>query len=255
MENSVAPVVDYASPSTGKLFDPKAVTLATFLGSPICGGIVLAMNYRQLGRNASANKAVVLSLLGTIVLFAIGMVVPDKTPKPLLYLPPILAMAAIAKALQGQIFEEHKRLGGAVRSLWAAAGIGLVGLVVIVGIVIAVVYGTTKSPGTRLVVGTKDEIFYSGTATASEAKALGDTLKTLEFFTDRGVSVVLSKGGAGTSVSFVVSDGAWDRPENVKAFESIGRAIAPQLGGFPLTVKLMTAELTVKKEILVSGPN
>ncbi len=112
--------------------------------------------------------------------------------------------------------------------------------------------GCSCSIGTQSVtIGAKDEVRYSGTATAAEAKALGDNLKTQGYLQDQGVTVVLAKGTDGSAVGFVVQEGAWDNDDNVAVFEQMTRAAAPTVGGLPIKLQLMNSKLEVKKEGVV----
>ena len=94
-----------------------------------------------------------------------------------------------------------------------------------------------------------DEVRYSGTATEQDAKALADSLKTIGYLQNRGVTVLLSKGGSGTMVGFAVQDGAWNNDETVATFGRIGQAIAPAVGGAPLKVRMLNTKLEKQKEI------
>jgi len=111
---------------------------------------------------------------------------------------------------------------------------------------------------TRVIVGTRDEVYYYHAATPEDARALGTALQKTGFLNDRGTTVLLSKGTDGTLVSFVLNDGAWDHPDTVYTFEEIGRRIATSVGGFPIKVRLIDShrilhkELTVGKEIIGS---
>jgi hypothetical protein len=108
------------------------------------------------------------------------------------------------------------------------------------------------STGTsKVTIGTKDEVRYSGTATEQQAKALGDSLKTQGYLQDQGVTVVLAKGAGGTTISFVVQDGFWDKDEIYPAFEQMVRTAAPVVGGFPIKLQYMNTKLEVKKETVV----
>jgi hypothetical protein len=108
--------------------------------------------------------------------------------------------------------------------------------------------------GPRVLIGTKDEVRYKGTATEQEAKALGEALKAEGVFTDRGVTVVLSKGSDATVISFVVKEGLWDDFTYVSGLEQVTRAVAPSVGGLPVKLRLVTAELDTKKELVVHAP-
>jgi hypothetical protein len=100
---------------------------------------------------------------------------------------------------------------------------------------------------TGVVIGTKDEVYYSGSATKDEAQALGNALKTIGYFTDKGADVFLAKGTGGTIVSFVVEDGTWNDPAKVTDFAKIVRGEASTVGGLPITLRLLNTSDTVEK--------
>ncbi len=248
-----APMVPsyYADPPQYKLHQPGGATLATFLGSPVAGAIVLALNFHKLGRSSAAIVSVILGLLATILLIVLALVLPEKTPHLLFLIPQIAVMAVLAKSLQGPAVDRHKALGGKIASMWVSAGIGLIGLVIFGSAIVAYVMLSAPNLGTKIVIGTKDEVYYKGAATAQDAQSLAQVLKTTGFFTDRGVSVALSKGPEGTIVSFVVQDGAWNDRSVAAEFDTIGRTIAPAVGGLPITIRLMNNATETKKEIVV----
>ena len=85
----------------------------------------------------------------------------------------------------------------------------------------------------KVTIGTRDDVYYSRSVTEKEARGLGEKLKDIGYFTDRGVTVFLAKDSSGTVVSFAVKDGAWEQPEMVLAFEQIGGSVARLLGESP----------------------
>jgi hypothetical protein len=99
----------------------------------------------------------------------------------------------------------------------------------------------------KLSVG-KDDVYYLGTATESQAQALSEVLKSTDFFSGKGADVFLSKQSDGTSLSFVVGDGVWDDAALVASFEKIARQAAPAVGGLPLRLRLENTTLDVKKD-------
>jgi hypothetical protein len=102
----------------------------------------------------------------------------------------------------------------------------------------------------KTVIGTLDEVYYFGTATEVEAKALGQALQTAGFFHDKGFSVLLYKG-EGTVLAFVVKEGFWEAPENVAMFDKVTRQVAPSVGGLPITLRLVNNSIDTKKEVTV----
>jgi len=52
-------------------------------------------------------------------------------------------------------------------------------------------------------------------------------------------------------VSFVLSQGAWNRPDAISNFGEIGRRIAASVGGFPFKVRLVDEKLAVQRDLAV----
>jgi hypothetical protein len=102
----------------------------------------------------------------------------------------------------------------------------------------------------KAVIGVRDEVYYFGAATKADAEALGAVLKAAGYFTGEGASVELTKDG-GSSISFVVSDGAWERPQIVSAFERLVRRSAPSVGGLPITLRLLNPNMEPEREAAV----
>jgi hypothetical protein len=90
-----------------------------------------------------------------------------------------------------------------------------------------------------LVGGIKDQVIYSGLATKAEATALGNVLKSDEYFSDRGSSVLLNKGIGSTTISFAVQNGIWNQEGMLSSFEELAREVAPTVGGLPIQVHLI----------------
>jgi hypothetical protein len=134
-----------------------------------------------------------------------------------------------------------ERRGRSVRT-WASVILLLVSLVLIASAIIV------KMTATKVTIGSKDEVRYSGTATKEQALALGQALKTAGYFTDAGVTVLLNKSASGAIISFVVKPAGWTEWGKVAAFEQMGRDMAPSVGGLPLKVRLVDDDVNMKKE-------
>lgn len=99
-------------------------------------------------------------------------------------------------------------------------------------------------------VGSRDEIYYLGSATKDDAEALGRALRVAGYLQDLGVSVTASKG-EGTAIGFVVGEGVWQQPEAVVRFANLARQVAPSIGGLPIQVRLLSPEMEIKAEVSV----
>ena len=228
------------------LFNADAAALATFLGTPLAGAILMAVNYRRLGKGGSAAAVLAAGLLLAAVALFLALALPQGAGAGIA-LAFLFAVKGAAKALQGTAVAQHVAQGGKLGSRWIAAGLGISILAIVVGGYL--LYDSAANP--KVKVGAKDEIYYSGTATKEEATTLGQTLKGIGFLADRGASIFISKGKDGTVVSFVVKEGTWNDPQSISSFEEIGRQIAPSVGGFPIKVRLINPEKVVKKELSV----
>ena len=135
-------------------------------------------------------------------------------------------------------------------SKWLAAGIGILFLATVAALGLEILR-KSKSSMPKVTIGANDEVYYSRAATQADALALGHALQNTGFFAGRGASVLLSKGGGGTVVSFVLNEGAWNHAEGVAGFEEIGRRIATSIGGFPIRIHLVDSRWNVRKSLAV----
>ena len=103
----------------------------------------------------------------------------------------------------------------------------------------------------RVTIGKNDEVYYYRRATREDALALGQALRRIGFFNDRGSSVLLWMGGGPTVISVAVGDGDWNRRDVVSNFTEIGRRVAYAVGGFPIQVHLVDAQRVVHRKMNV----
>jgi hypothetical protein len=124
-----------------KLYSVGAIVLATFLGTPMAGGAIMALNYKRLGRPTAALHTLGWTTLATAMILAAGMMVPDEVhiPSGALVVPQIFVMYYLAKSLQGPLIEAHRRNSGRLASSWGAAGIGILAAIIVVVAIVAVV--------------------------------------------------------------------------------------------------------------------
>ncbi len=113
------------------LYAPNLVGLATFLGSPFGGSVIMAINEHRVGRTSAAVKTLVAGFVGTGLLFALAMLLPASVPRFPVSVGPLLLMTFLAKSRQDAFVRQHQAMGGKRGSGWAAAGIGLLSSVVV----------------------------------------------------------------------------------------------------------------------------
>ncbi len=99
-------------------------------------------------------------------------------------------------------------------------------------------------------VGMRDTVYYYGSATQEDARMLGQSLRTAGAMRDTGMTVVLAKGDV-TTLSFVVHQTPWERPEAVSAFEALTRQVAPAVGGLPVRLRFLDTTGRSRKEVSI----
>jgi hypothetical protein len=234
------------------LFDSASVALATFFGTPVAGATLMAVNDKRTGRAGRGVATVLVVLLVTALVIFLGWNIPQGFSSVIAVVL-IIAMQRIAARMQGASVSDHQQRGGRLASKWAAFGVGMAYLTAIFAVVFVAVFIPTYKidHGPKVVIGAKDEVFYTGAATQADAKALGETLKASGYFADNGVTVLLDKQANGAIVSFVVKEGIWDKPDMIASFDEMGREVAPPLGGFPIQVRLINKNREIKNETTV----
>lgn len=224
------------------LYTVKGVTWATFFGSPLAGGIVMAINYGRLGLHDAQRKAIVWSVLGTLVLCGILLLIPEDLPIPnsVFYLPQIALMYGIAHSLQGPVIDLHRKRGGVLVSVWRAIGIGCICLIGIAGSVLGVVFAIESyQRGTVINFNVNDDVYYSGQATEQDALLLGKFLTEYGYFGDlSGASVQIKTSSDRYAISFVLIENAWEEAEVIRYYEILGNDLANAHFGRPLTIHL-----------------
>ena len=106
------------------LHSPAAVAWATALGSPVAGGIVLALNYWKWGQKGLAATVIVAGLVATGILFWLAWVVPEAVPVAAFLVPQVIGGYFLAQSLQGRRLDAHIVSGGKKASNWIGAASG-----------------------------------------------------------------------------------------------------------------------------------
>ncbi len=95
--------------AAGNLFSVGQITLATFLGMPIAGCLLLARNYRELGNGGAAWQSLAAGIASTILLLLIAFWLPENFPNMALPVAYCFGMRQLVNYLQGSEIANRRR--------------------------------------------------------------------------------------------------------------------------------------------------
>jgi hypothetical protein len=223
---------------TYKLYSGGQMGLATFLGGPLAGCWLLARNFKRLQRPRAARLAIGLGVVWMAALFAMALMVAFFGR--LFGLFSIGLMIMLAYKTQGDAFLSHTRRGGRRSSWWAAIGIGLASLALVVVIVAAgaVAYAVVSQPS-KVAFGAS-EVFYEDDSTEAEARAVGEWLTENDYFsTGQEASVMVHRDASRAVISFVVQESARHDKQSQRDFHALASELSKHaFSGAPLDLWL-----------------
>ena len=122
-----APESNVTKTELPELYSLKGIAIATVVGSVFAGGYFMSINYKRLGKQAEASKALVYSLIASVAILALIMMIPEdiNIPNMVFLIPQILGMYKIAELYQKEDLENHIAAGGEYVSNWVAFGFSL----------------------------------------------------------------------------------------------------------------------------------
>lgn len=185
-----APLVPALIPA-GRLFSIGQVTLAAFLGSVVAGSLLMAHNYRVLGRRGLAWQHLAGGVVVTLLIVVVAFFLPEGAPG--LGIPVSLGAYIYAQQLQGEAIGNHFRAGGRGVSWWAAAAMGLacsVALIVLVFIALIALDPALPLPEERPVHIAKVRVSHAGEVEMNGVRLNHEEFRSaLEKLKDRGGAV------------------------------------------------------------------
>lgn len=131
------PPVPLTDEAGGKLYSVGQITLATFLGTPVAGSLILARNHQALGKSGSAWTMVLVGAGATILLVILGLVLPEGVPATGFSFGACIAMYYYAKDSQGATIENHLKAGGSKGSWAVTVLVGIICSIILFALLIA----------------------------------------------------------------------------------------------------------------------
>lgn len=129
-----APALDSDVPADARVFSRTHIGIATFLGTALAGGIVMALNAHRVGR-AVPLQHLAVSALVTAATVVVAILVPYGLIAPLLASVAMRKYAELVECRQLDLLRERGQVEGVLQP--AAIGLGLgalaVGVVALIG--------------------------------------------------------------------------------------------------------------------------
>ena len=129
------------------LYSVWAVVLATFLGSPLAGGVLLSMNCRRLSQPRAIRDIFLWTGLLTVGSLFLSRLLPQEQRmlEALLVGLQVFVMYFLATRLQGRALALHIQQGGELASYWSAIVIGIACGIVLLWVLVGL--GLVAAPG------------------------------------------------------------------------------------------------------------
>ena len=133
-----------SSPAQRWLYTPQQVSVASFIGGPLAGCILIGSNQAARGEPRARSWTILLGVVATIVVLGVGFALPEHFPNSVLPIAYTGALYGVAQAIE----QRHpNQLSSANRQpYWKVIGIGFACLVVLVVPIVIYVLITTDIP-------------------------------------------------------------------------------------------------------------
>lgn len=135
-------IIDDLAQSQGKVYKERFITVATFFGGPLAAGYLMAENFKVFNESQKVAPTYIISILATIVMFAISFMIPDDVnfPNQIIPLTYTGIVYLLIRRFQAQNLENHIKNGGELYSGWRVFGISILVLAITVVPIFALVF-------------------------------------------------------------------------------------------------------------------
>ena len=124
------------TPLSVALFSDRQIALASFLATPLAGGLMFGWNAWKTGRNALAVVSFAASVAGCVSLIALSPHFPTQLMR-LLMLGLAFALGAATRKQFPQEIEQRREAKSGWQSNWTVAGLSIACLAAVVGVALS----------------------------------------------------------------------------------------------------------------------
>jgi hypothetical protein len=218
---------DASHEDTARRYSPAQVALATLLGWPLAGAILLAVNAHRRGDRDASSMTVFIGMLSTAALMSALYILPPDVPG----LASVVGFPALAAYLVARLVRrgESGQPPPPCASWGWTVATGLICGLATVGLVLAFPPEQADDVQT-LQFRRGEEIRYTAGATAADARALGARLHQIGYFDGRqNKTVRLSTRDGTVVIAFVLKTGRWRNPNVIRVFRHMRADLAERI--------------------------
>lgn len=237
-----------------KLFGRGAVLAATLIGSPVAGGIVLAINAARLRKWGNAAASIVAGLILTYSLLGLTPYAPGLLSLLLLPLGAAV-MVWVAGALQADLLASHTNSGGHTGNVPAALLIGLVTAAGLYGLLYSMQPAAPKTiPLAKAQITDNQAVSFAPPVTQEEAQRVGKVLEAVGYFDKSGKpkEVLMATEADGRRVVvFPVDPAHAGDPQMLKSYALVAQQMVRAGVPIPFSIRLVGPGLKTISEFKV----
>lgn len=237
-----------------KYFSIRAISIATYLGGPLAGGILISLNFQRFEQKDKAFWTLIISFIATVVLFWMMLQVPEevieKIPNfllPLLYTP---VVAYLAERWQKAIILELEEQEGEKEPWWKSAGIGLLGTVLTFAVAFQLAAAEPPFKGEKHLYGElQHEIYYQGKTISEDLlNHFGAELERVGYFSNEFVGAAhIEEWETRYILSIYIDEAYWGNPAVLDELHNIKKGLELMVSK-EVSLKMLHPTLTEVKE-------
>lgn len=213
---------------TERIYKDRAIAIATFFGGPLVGGYLMSENFKVFGERSKSQKALIYSILATVLIFVAAFSIPYSVdlPAPVIPLTYTIVAQQLVKWLQGKPIQQHLEAGGETHNGWRVFGISFIGFLIIVTAIFAYISisdSILNADVTSKVYGAqKHEIVYdSDNITEAEIDQIAEAFIATNFFDNEVTKYAFAhKTEGGFELSISVINGVAQDPDAIEFFNT-----------------------------------
>jgi hypothetical protein len=149
---------------TKKVFTLLLISVCTYIGGFITGGILLCLNFRQMGNKIGLLLTALLALLGTAAYFALVIILQVSIPQFVInFILPLIPMAiavAVTIKLQKSKIMEILDQGGEPQPIYKSVIYTILGIIPLIGLAIYTSWPPPFMDGEKIGVGELNHVLF-----------------------------------------------------------------------------------------------